>query len=143
MDSLDRKILALLSADARASTTQLARRLKVARSTVQTRIRRLEETGTIAGYTLRLGAGVHARRIRATALLQVEPRAGAGVVNRLRALPQVEAAHSCSGRFDLVLQLVCETTRQLDEVLDRIGAIPGVRASESLIHLSTRFDRTL
>ena len=143
MDSLDQKILAALSADARTSITRLARRLGVARSTVQARIRRLEKTGTIAGYTIRLGAGARARRIRATVLVQIEPRASAGVLHRLRALPQVEAAHSCSGRFDLVLRLACETTRQLDEVLDRIGAIPGVRASESLIHLSTRFDRTL
>lgn len=55
MDDLDRNIIALLSGDARMSLAVLARRLKVARSTAQTRLERLEATGAIAGYTLRLG----------------------------------------------------------------------------------------
>ena len=41
----------------------------------------------------------------------------------------------------MILQLVAETTGELDAALDRIGAIPGVRDTESLIHLSTKFDR--
>ena len=56
MDDLDRNILTLLGADARMSVATLARRLKVARSTIQARLERLETTGIIAGYTLKLGA---------------------------------------------------------------------------------------
>ena len=55
MDDMDRTILGLLSADARMSVATLARRLKVARSTVQARLERLEASGIIAGYTLKLG----------------------------------------------------------------------------------------
>ena len=55
MDDLDRNILTLLGADARMSVATLARRLKVARSTIQARLERLETNGTIAGYTLKLG----------------------------------------------------------------------------------------
>jgi DNA-binding Lrp family transcriptional regulator len=63
LDELDRNIISLLGADARMSVATLARRLKVARSTVQTRLERLETTGMIAGYTLKLGeAALRARR---------------------------------------------------------------------------------
>jgi predicted ArsR family transcriptional regulator len=55
VDDLDRNIVALLSQDARTSIAVLARRLKVARSTLQARLERLETSGAIAGYTLRLG----------------------------------------------------------------------------------------
>ena len=55
MDEIDRSILALLGADARMSVALLARRLKVARSTIQARLERLETTGIIGGYTLKLG----------------------------------------------------------------------------------------
>ena len=55
MDDLDRSILAFLGADARISVATLARRLKVARSTIQARLERLESSGVIAGYTVRLG----------------------------------------------------------------------------------------
>lgn len=141
MDTLDRALIAALSADSSTSTTELARSLDVARSTIQARIERLERTGVIAGYTIRLGEPVERRRIRATVLLQIEPRSTASVLSRLRALSEAETCHSTTGRADMVLQLVAETTEELDAALDRIGAFPGVRATESLIHLSTKFDR--
>ncbi len=141
MDDLDHAILAQLAADARISVAVLSRRLKVARSTVQARIERLEATGIIAGYTVKLGDKARQGRIRASVLLTIEPRAQANVLTRLRALPQVEKVHTTSGRVDLLLQVVATTTAALDDVLDAVGTIPGVRSSESLIHLSTKFDR--
>lgn len=125
------------------SVAVLARRLRVARSTVQARLERLESTGAIAGYTLRLGEAARGARIRATVLLGIEPRAQAGVLSRLKSLPQVERVHTTSGRVDLLLQLATSSTTELDETLDRIGGIEGVRSSESLIHLATKLDRAV
>lgn len=143
MDDLDRKILAQLSQDARLSVAVLARRVKVARSTVQARLERLETTGTIAGYTVRLGEGARISRIRATVLLTLESRSLPGILTRLKQIPQVERIHTTSGRVDLLLQLATATTGELDDILDRIGIIDGVRSSESLIHLGTKLDRAL
>ncbi len=143
MDELDRTILGLLGADARMSIATLARRTKVARSTVQARLERLETTGTIAGYTLKLGEGVRADRLRATVLLTIEPRAQAAILTRLKSVPEVERAFTTSGRFDLMLQIAAPTTQVLDQVLDQIGGLTGVLSSESLIHLSTRIDRAI
>ncbi len=143
MDALDQKILAALAADSSTATSQLARQFSVARSTVQARIERLENHGIIAGYTIKLGDVALARRIKATVLVQIEPQTNAAVVQRMRAIPEIEIAHSTSGRFDLILQVAAETTKALDTLLDRIGAIPGVRGSESLIHLSKKFDRSV
>ncbi len=143
MDELDQKLLAALAANSSTSTSQLARRFKVARSTVQARIERLERSGIIAGYTIRLGQALILRRIRATVLLQVETRATPQILQRLRAMPEVEAAHTTTGLMDLILQVAAETTQVLDEVLDRIGALPGVTDTESLIHLSTKIDRAV
>jgi DNA-binding Lrp family transcriptional regulator len=143
MDDLDQRLLAALAADSSTSTSRLARRFKVARSTVQARIERMESNGTIAGYTVKLGNVALARRIKATVLANIEPRETAGVVQRLRALPEVEIVHTTTGRFDLILQVAADTTTALDEVLDKVGMIPGVRGSESLIQLTTKFDRAV
>ena len=143
MDDLDRRILAQLGQDARVSVAVLARRLKVARSTVQARLERLETTGLIAGYTVRLGEAAREGRIRATVLLTVEPRAQASILPRLKSLPEVERIHTTSGRVDMLLQLAASSTSQLDDVLDQIGGLTGVRQSESLIHLSTKLDRAV
>lgn len=141
LNDADQALIAALRANARATITELAAQLGAARTTVQARMDRLERQGIIAGYTIRLGEAAESTRIRATVLLQLDPRAGPAVVQRLRAIPQVERAVTSSGRFDLVLQLSAATTARLDELLDAIGALPGVKSSESLIHLSTRIDR--
>lgn len=143
MDDIDNRLLAELGQDARASVSILARRLGLARTTVQSRIEKLERTGVISGYTVKLGEGARLGRIKATVLVQFEPRSGPNVVQRLRNMPEVEVAHTSSGRFDMVLQVATRNTSQLDEILDKIGAITGVQSSESLIHLSTKIDRAI
>ncbi|MEI6797971.1 MAG: Lrp/AsnC family transcriptional regulator [Pseudomonadota bacterium] len=143
MDDLDRNIIGLLSADARISVATLARRLKVARSTIQARLERLETGGIIAGYTLKLGEEARQGRLRASVLLTIEPRSQAAILSRLKAIAEVERVFTTSGRFDLLLQLAAPNTAALDDVLDQIGAMTGVKSSESLIHLSTRIDRAV
>ncbi|MEP2533920.1 MULTISPECIES: Lrp/AsnC family transcriptional regulator [Roseobacteraceae] len=140
LDEIDHKLLSLLSENARAPVATLARQLTLARTTVQTRIDRLEQSGAIAGYTVTLGAAARPR-IRATALVSIELRAGPSVLQKLKTLAAVETVHTCSGRVDLIVQLAADTTTELDETLDKIGETKGVRSSESLIHLSTKLNR--
>ena len=143
MDELDRNIIGLLSADARVSVATLSRRLKVARSTIQARLERLETSGVIAGYTLKLGEAAREGRLRASVLLTIEPRSQAAVLARLRSIAEIERVFTTSGRFDFLVQVACPNTQVLDSGLDQIGAMTGVRASESLIHLSTKIDRAV
>ncbi len=143
MDDLDRKILGLLGADARISVATLARRLKLARSTIQARLERLETNGTITGYTVKLGEAGRQDRLRASVLLTIEPRTQAACLTRLKSIAEVERVATTSGRFDLLLQIAAPNTQVLDQVLDEIGAMTGVRSSESLIHLSTKIDRAI
>lgn len=143
MDDLDRSIVAQLAADARVSLSTLARRLKVARSTLQSRLERLESSGVITGYTVKLGEIGQRGRIRAMVLLTIDLRMQAGIVNRLKAMPEVETIHSTSGRVDLILSVAAATTQGIDQVLDMIGAVQGVRDSESFIQLTTKLDRAV
>jgi len=140
IDNLDNAMMSLLQENARMPVAVLARRLGLARTTVQARLDRLEETGVIQGYTVRLDEALRAP-LRATALVSIEPRSAPAVLARLTSLPGVRTVHTTSGRFDLIVGLEARTTEELDETLDRIGEAKGVRGSESLIHLSTKLDR--
>ncbi|SIS77595.1 Lrp/AsnC family transcriptional regulator [Phaeovulum vinaykumarii] len=143
MDDLDAQILRHLGGDARLSLAVLARRLKVARSTVQARLERLESTGVIAGYTLKLGEAARASRLQATVLLTIDLRIQAQIVTRLKAIAGVERIMSTSGRVDLLLQIAAPSPVELDRILDAVGEMAGVRSSESFIHLTTKLDRTV
>ncbi|MDF1803083.1 Lrp/AsnC family transcriptional regulator [Thalassovita sp.] len=140
-DEIDTALLTLLAENARMPVATMARRMGLARTTVQARLDKLESNGTIAGYTLRLGTMMRPR-LRATVLLSVEPHVNAAILSRLKTQSQVETVHTASGRFDLIVNLAADTTEELDTVLDRICDAQGVRSSESLIHLSTKIDRS-
>ena len=80
----DEQLLSLLREDARASTAQIARRLDLSRTTVQSRIDRLERAGVIRGYTVRVDEGVEQARIRAHIMITVLPKKMAAVVKAVR-----------------------------------------------------------
>lgn len=142
MDELDTALVTLLAEDARLSVSSIARKLGMARTTVQARMERLEDKGIISGYTVRVG-GEARPKLRATALVSIEPRTAPAVLSRLKSLPQVQIVHTAAGRFDLIVEIAGEETEALDETLDQIGEIKGVKGSESLIHLSTKIDRAI
>ena len=71
---LDGELIALLKQNARLPTAELARRLGVARSTIQARLERLEQTGAILGYTIRPGKSEEDKHlVRAHVAIRVSP----------------------------------------------------------------------
>ena len=137
----DQALLNLLREDARASTAELARRLGVSRTTVQSRIERLERKGVIAGYSVRLGADYEKSLIQAHVLITVSPKLAAQVVARLAGVEAVRAVHSVSGSFDMIAMLAARSMAELDAAVDAIGALDGVERTLSSIILSTRLSR--
>ncbi|MFC0678954.1 Lrp/AsnC family transcriptional regulator [Lysobacter korlensis] len=139
--SADQQLLTLLRENARASTAEIARRLKLSRTTVQSRIERLEREGVIAGYTVRVHDAAERSHIRAHIMITVLPKQAASVVEALRAMPEVRSLHSVSGPFDLVALGVTPGVAEMDALTDRIGDLEGVERTTSSIILSAKFER--
>ena len=142
LDALDRQLIALLQADARQSTADLARKLAVARTTVLARLVRLERQGVIVGYTVRLGQDEGDRGVEAYVGISTEPKSARDVTQRLATLPELRQLCSVSGEFDYLALLRAESTARLDALLDEIGAIDGVRKTMTSVVLARRIDRT-
>ena len=137
MDELDRRLLALLRADARAPVAALAAQLKVSRGTVQNRIDRMRERGEIQGFTVRTRPDVEAQRVRAIMTIAVEGERGPRVLRALHGFPEVVAIHTTNGRWDLVAELDTGSLGEVSELLDGIRRIPGISATETSILLAT------
>jgi DNA-binding Lrp family transcriptional regulator len=137
MDDTDRKLIALLRNDARASVASLAKKLAVARGTVQNRMARLEASGTIVGYTVRLKPDVEEQRIRAFMTVAVEGTQLDAVMKSLRGEPAVAALYSTNGRWDIVAELRAESLEAFDRVLARIRLVDGISQTETSLLLST------
>lgn len=137
MDETDRRLIALLRADARTSVSSLAKTLRVARGTVQNRIAKLERAGTIAGYTVRLKPQVEEHRIAAFMTIAVEGNRADAVLRALRGDPAVESLHTTNGRWDIVAQLRADSLEAFDRVLGRIRQLDGIAQTETSLLLST------
>lgn len=141
LDPTDTALLALLRENARTPTAELARRLQLSRTTVQSRIERLERRGVVTGYTVVVADEVEARLVRAHVLITLAPRRSAAIEQALRRIAEVRVLHSVSGPFDLIAIVAAASIGELDALIDRIGAIDGVERTTSAIVLSTRIDR--
>lgn len=140
-DDIDRQILALLQSNARQSTMTLAKRLRLARSTVHERIRRLEKDGVIRGYHVRVGQDPFEDYAQAIALLSLAQRQQRQVIERLRLLPEIKICATISGDCDLFLLLEAPRLEDLDALVDEIVASPGVERCRCFIILSQKLNR--
>lgn len=140
-EPIDQKLLDLLSRNARMSVTELAGKLKLARSTVQARIEKLERNGTIAGYTLKHGTAPGRRAVSAHVSIRVRPNGQNDVERKLAKLDGVRTLYSTSGLHDLIAIVAAPTTAALDTTIDEIRAIDGVTETVSAILLSTKLER--
>ena len=137
MDETDRQLISLLRNNARMNVADLAHKLGVSRGTVSNRIRKLEDTQTIVGYTVRLRPEAEPERIRAWMGAMVEGNQTRRVIASLLGEPGVVALHDTNGRWDLLAELEARTMTELSQVLERIRLITGIRSSETSIHLAS------
>jgi len=141
MDAIDEELLSALRENARASTAELARRVGRSRTSVQSRLERLEREGVILGYGVRLAPGLDAGAVRAHVMIKVGPKEARTVTAALKAIPQVRVLHSVSGEADLIAVAVSHSVAEMDRIIDRIGELDGVERTTSSIILSTKFER--
>lgn len=141
MTEKDRQLLMILSEDARMPIATLARRMGVARATVQARLDRLVEVGIISGYSVRLSDDYQNSLARAHVMIVLTEKALGQVVRALQTFSEVIAVHSVSGSVDLIVEVAAPTIQDLDRTIDAIGELDGVARTQSSVILSTRFQR--
>ena len=141
LDDTDRALISLLRENARAPTADLARRLGLSRTTVQSRIERLERQRVIGGYTISVPDEHEASLVRAHVMITLVPKQSAAIEVALRRIPELRVLHSVSGPFDMIAIVAAQSIGELDTLIDRIGALDGVERTTSAIVLSTRIER--
>lgn len=141
MDDLDEHLLARLRDNARAPVAELARALGLSRTTIQSRLARLERTGVIAGYAVRLSPAHRAAGVEALVMLNLDARQGAAVTAALKRIAGVERLQAVSGAWDMIATVVASDTAALDALLGEVVAVKGVERASASVVLATRFER--
>jgi DNA-binding Lrp family transcriptional regulator len=138
LDQLDAALIALLTAEPRVGVLEASRRLGVARGTVQARLDRLAERGIVRGWGPEVdppGLGYDVTAFVSLELRQV--RGHDPVTDRLAEIPEVLEVHTITGAGDLLCRVVARGNADLQRVIDRLVAVPGVERSSTTIALET------
>jgi DNA-binding Lrp family transcriptional regulator len=141
LDKIDHLLLAKLRENSRASVSELGRDLGLSRTTIQSRIKRLERAKVITGYSVRVAETHEKNQIHAYVMITVGPKRAAAVSAEIKRMPAVRLLQSVSGPFDMIALAVAPSVRDMDDLIDAIGNLEGVERTTSSVVLSTKFDR--
>lgn len=137
LDELDARLLLLLTDTPRLGVLECARRLRVARGTVQARLDRLTTAGVLKGFPPELDLAAMGYGLTAFAVLEIAQGRRSEVSSALAAIDEVCEVHATTGQGDLFVRMVARSNDDLQRVIDEVVGVPGVRRTSTSIALST------
>jgi|TARA_B100000470_G_scaffold141677_1_gene109856 DNA-binding Lrp family transcriptional regulator len=137
----DEKLLSILRTNARASISDLARALNLSRSTVQSRMLKLEESGVIKGYSVDYGDAYLNQMVSAHVSIKVKQKLTTKTNIELKQIDAISQLYAISGEFDLIAVVQAQNLEKLSHLLDDIGNLDGVERTTSSVILETKFKR--
>ena len=144
LDDLDARLIEQLAATPRAGILEVARRLGVARGTVQARLDKLQARGVITGFGPELDPAAMGYEVEAFTTLEITQGRLGDVVEHLRDIPEVLEAHSTSGPGDVHCRVVARSNNHLQQVINRILEVQGIGRTSTVIALADQIPyRTL
>jgi len=145
IDQLDADLIALLEAAPRIGVLECARRLRVARGTVQARLDKLAARGVIRGFGPEITPAAIGFTVTAFVTLEIRQRVGhQPVAEHLAAIPEVLEAHTITGSGDLLCRVVARTNADLQRVIDQVVGHEGIVRAVTHIALAEQIPyRTL
>lgn len=145
IDNLDKKILSILSKNARVPFKDVAAECGVSRAAIHQRVQRLIEDGVITGS----GFDINPKSLgyRTCTYIGITLERGnmyKDVVERMEHIPEVVECHFTTGPYTMLAKLYARDNEQLMELLNgQLQSIPGVVATETLISLEQSVKREI
>lgn len=137
LDALDSALLSMLASEPRLPILELASRLKVARNTVQARMKRLEESGVVRGYPPNINLAQLGFAVHAFVGIETDQNKMDAIIEALRAYPHVLEVHATTGRADLLVRIAAQTQQELLGIIQQVHRIDGVKHSETMLAMAT------
>ena len=137
MDVVDQRIIALLTADARASFAEIGTKVSLSAPAVKRRVDRLRAKGIIKGFTTIVEPSALGWTTEAFVELFCTGRTTpAQITVATRRHPEVLGAYTVSGEADALVHLRAADIGHLEQALERLRAEPFVTSTRSMVVLS-------
>ncbi len=145
LNEVDIDILKFLQDDCRTSYSTIARKLGIANSTVRYRTNRLKKNGVITRFIALLDPRKIGLNVTAIALIKVDAGNMEETSKEFASFSETHHLFKSTGEYDLVSVIHAENISHLNELIDRIKQLPGVREASvevatQLIKVEPKFD---
>ena len=145
IDSLDKKILSLITRNARIPYLEVARACNVSGAAIHQRIQRLTKMGVITGSEFVISPkkiGFHT--CASVGIFLDSASLYPEVVTRLKEIPEITQCHYITGGYSIFIKIFTRDNEDLKHLLvDKVQAIPGISRTETFISLEESFNRLL
>ena len=138
MKELDNQIIALLKRNARILVTQMARELGVSRVTIDAHIKKMETSGVISGYTVKLGTEEFRHKVSGWILISVQANKEEHAIEQMISTPEITRLHTTNGKWDLAAEIQVATLEHFDAVISKLRQIDGITETDTSLLLSSR-----
>jgi DNA-binding Lrp family transcriptional regulator len=138
MKDLDNLIIALLKRNARILVTQMARELGVSRVTIDAHIKKMETSGVISGYTVKLGTEEFRHKVSGWILISVQANKEEHAIEKMIGTPEITRLHTTNGKWDLAAEIQVPTLEHFDAVISKLRQIDGITETDTSLLLSSR-----
>jgi DNA-binding Lrp family transcriptional regulator len=131
MDEVDEKILSILQEDGRASFTNIAEQVDVSEGTVRNRVEKLQETGVIQNFTVNVN-----RERDISAFISVNVSTGREFEQIISEFPDDLQVYELAGDMDMLVKVERDSSEQVNQIVDDIRAVEGVKSTQTYMILS-------
>jgi Lrp/AsnC family transcriptional regulator for asnA, asnC and gidA len=145
IDGIDKRILRYLMEDARKPILEIGRQIGISGAAIHQRLRKLEESGLIAGSKFIINPKVLGYTTMAYIGIYLDKAmSNPSAVRELEKIPEVLECHYTTGNWSILIKVLCQDNEHLMHVLNKnIQQIEGVSRTETFISLEQQINRQI
>ena len=147
LDTLDRRILKLLTADARTPFLEVARQCKVSGAAIHQRVQKMIEAGVVEGTQYNLSPKGMGYLTCAYIGIQVNLTSSTSheeVFRKIKHIPEVVECHHITGKYSLLIKIFTKNNEHLKKIIvEKVQSVPEITATETFISLEEGFVRQM
>lgn len=130
IDEVDKKIIKILQANSRASFAEVSKKVFLSASSVRERIKKLEDSGVIKGYSLEVNHSLLGNNLEVFIMLKVFTGKFKSAISRIRSYSEIQEAYRITGQENIHMRVALRDQLHLQEFIDKL-----IKFGEPTTHL--------
>lgn len=120
VDATDLKIIEILKSNSRLSFADIGKKIFLSPSSVRERIKKLEDSGVIRGYTLRLDQALMGNNLEVFIMLKIFSGKFKSALSELESYPEVKEAYRVTGQHNFHIRVALRDQLHLQQFIDKL-----------------------